>query len=321
MYSLAMVTKAGVPANKIMVGVSSYGRSFKMAKSDCKGPTCTFLGERNKSPAMAGECTKTPGYLADSEIRQTQKTFSLGFFGGEYESTYDKDSDSDILIYDKNEWVAWMDVETKKRRIAEYKGLNFAGTSDWAIDLQQDFNYDALNNDTEQIGDVDLPKAKECVLTKDYDGLDALANDAEGKDEWCVAAKAVEILRGMLDSSFDGYDDAAAGYDGLFPTYEKYIKDTLQESITKWLWNDDKTKAGYPYYKCFGDPGTVFSKRENAKEYPCNELPGKNGDDWTFVSASFWLERERERACTYMGTVVRKTKQGGLGEIASGRRY
>ncbi|KAK3360636.1 killer toxin subunits alpha/beta [Lasiosphaeria hispida] len=287
MYSLAMVTKAGVPANKVMVGVSSYGRSFKMAKADCKGPTCTFLGARNQSPAMAGECTKTSGYLADSEIRQTQKTYSMGFFGGEYQSTYDKESDTDIFIYDSDQWVAWMDIETKKRRTEEYKKLNFAGTSDWAVDLQQDFEYDALNNDTDQIGNVDLPKGKECVLNKNYDSLDALANDAEGKDEWCLAAKAIEILRSMLDDSFDGYDEAAAGYDGLFPTYEKYIKDTLHDRITQWLWNDDRTKAGYPYYKCFGDPGTIFSKRENAKEYQCNKLPGKNGDDWTF-----WFERQ-----------------------------
>ena len=30
--SLAMITKAGVPSNKVVVGVASYGRSFKMAQ-------------------------------------------------------------------------------------------------------------------------------------------------------------------------------------------------------------------------------------------------------------------------------------------------
>jgi GH18 family chitinase len=34
-HSLAMITKAGVPGNKIIVGVTSYGRSFKMAKEGC----------------------------------------------------------------------------------------------------------------------------------------------------------------------------------------------------------------------------------------------------------------------------------------------
>ncbi|KAK2484068.1 hypothetical protein H9L39_05860 [Fusarium oxysporum f. sp. albedinis] len=42
--SLAMVTKARVEARKLVVGVSSYGRSFKMSSARCKGPMCTFTG-------------------------------------------------------------------------------------------------------------------------------------------------------------------------------------------------------------------------------------------------------------------------------------
>ncbi|EWZ84453.1 hypothetical protein FOWG_12248 [Fusarium oxysporum f. sp. lycopersici MN25] len=42
--SLAMVTKAGVEARKFVVGVSSYGRSFKMSSARCKGLMCTFTG-------------------------------------------------------------------------------------------------------------------------------------------------------------------------------------------------------------------------------------------------------------------------------------
>lgn len=39
--SLVLMTKAGVPANKIVVGVTSYGRSFKMSDPTCRGPMCT----------------------------------------------------------------------------------------------------------------------------------------------------------------------------------------------------------------------------------------------------------------------------------------
>jgi GH18 family chitinase len=38
--SLAMITKAGVPGKKIIAGVTSYGRSFKMADPRCWGPNC-----------------------------------------------------------------------------------------------------------------------------------------------------------------------------------------------------------------------------------------------------------------------------------------
>ena len=131
MWSLAMVTKAGVPANKLVVGISSYGRSFRMAEEGCTGPMCTFLGTREDSMAAKGECTDTAGYIADAEIRQLQ-------LQGSGQSTYDADSDSDIFVYHGAEWVGWMDTDTKSRRVDLYQGLNFGGTSDWAIDLQYD---------------------------------------------------------------------------------------------------------------------------------------------------------------------------------------
>ncbi|KAL4993275.1 glycoside hydrolase superfamily [Aspergillus recurvatus] len=39
--SLVMMTKAGVPSHKIVVGVTSYGRLFKMTDATCRGPLCT----------------------------------------------------------------------------------------------------------------------------------------------------------------------------------------------------------------------------------------------------------------------------------------
>src|SRR3954453_24037763 len=68
-YALSMVTKAGVPAKKIFVGIASYGRSFKMSKAGCKTEECQFLGDSTNSPAAKGQCTKTSGYIAAAEIR------------------------------------------------------------------------------------------------------------------------------------------------------------------------------------------------------------------------------------------------------------
>jgi hypothetical protein len=39
-----MITKAGVPGKKVIVSVTSYGRSFKMAKAGCWGPSCVSGG-------------------------------------------------------------------------------------------------------------------------------------------------------------------------------------------------------------------------------------------------------------------------------------
>ncbi|KAL5050619.1 hypothetical protein BDW71DRAFT_215869 [Aspergillus fruticulosus] len=128
--SLVMMTKAGVPSHKIVVGVTSYGRSFKMADATCRGPLCTFLGERNNSPAKPGRCTETGGYISNFEISEIMEE------GGAIKSWYDEETDSDYLVYDSVEWVAYMTDETKDRRRGQYEGLNCGGTTDWAIDLQ-----------------------------------------------------------------------------------------------------------------------------------------------------------------------------------------
>ncbi|KAJ6149090.1 Killer toxin subunits alpha/beta 6 [Penicillium samsonianum] len=128
--SLVMMTKAGVPSHKIVVGVTSYGRSFKMSDPTCRGPMCTFVGERNDSPAKPGRCTDTGGYISNFEILEIIDK------GGAIKSWYDEATDSDYLVFNSVEWVAYMTDKTKDRRRSQYKGLNCGGTTDWAIDLQ-----------------------------------------------------------------------------------------------------------------------------------------------------------------------------------------
>lgn len=49
-----MITKAGVPGKKVVVGVTSYGRSFEMVQPGCWGPNCLFTGDRLNSNAKKG---------------------------------------------------------------------------------------------------------------------------------------------------------------------------------------------------------------------------------------------------------------------------
>ncbi|KAH7159572.1 hypothetical protein B0J13DRAFT_592197 [Dactylonectria estremocensis] len=128
--SLAMITKAGVPSSKVIVGITSYGRSFKMAKAGCTGPMCTFLGSATESPARKGACTATGGYISNAEINDIIKR-------GKNIKTFVDDSESDILVYDNTEWVAYMSASRKNSRISKYKGLNFGGVTDWAVDLEK----------------------------------------------------------------------------------------------------------------------------------------------------------------------------------------
>ncbi|PTB66103.1 glycoside hydrolase family 18 protein [Trichoderma citrinoviride] len=130
--ALSMITKAGVSASKVVVGESSYGRSFKMAKAGCTGPLCKFTGANGKSEAAAGRCTNARGYLANAEINEI-----ISKSKGHPKTWYDKDSASDYLVYNDVEWVAYMSDKTKESRREKWKGLNFRGTVDWAVDLQE----------------------------------------------------------------------------------------------------------------------------------------------------------------------------------------
>ncbi|KAF7561921.1 hypothetical protein G7046_g2225 [Stylonectria norvegica] len=132
MTSLAMITKAGVPSNRVVVGVTSYGRSFAMAKAGCHTPNCLFTGSPSKSNAKKGICTNTAGYISNAEISAIINTPSRI-----NQNYLDATSNTNILVYDNTQWVAWMGPKTKASRATLYRSLNMGGTSDWATDLER----------------------------------------------------------------------------------------------------------------------------------------------------------------------------------------
>lgn len=98
-----------------------------MTDAGCTGPMCTYVGP--ESAAEPGQCTNTAGILANAEIN------SIIAQGGA-DKWFDDDSQSDMLVYNGTQWIAYMSDDTKQARVGLYRSLNFAGTSDWAIDLQ-----------------------------------------------------------------------------------------------------------------------------------------------------------------------------------------
>ncbi|KAF0639407.1 hypothetical protein FPSE5266_08023 [Fusarium pseudograminearum] len=143
--SLAMITKAGVDPAKVVVGISSYGRSFRMKDPKCTGVTCQFTGSFSVSEAEPGVCTGEPGYLSDAEIRLIEYDAKKGKAGVTAKTWYDKASDSDIMTYGTKgkgmtDWVAYMGPTTKLKRTQWAQGLNFGGVVDWAVDLETWFS-------------------------------------------------------------------------------------------------------------------------------------------------------------------------------------
>lgn len=132
--ALAMITKAGVPSNKVIVGLSSYGRSFRLHDGGCTGPMCLFTGSPIHSDAYKGRCTDTSGYISNAElaeIKASRMYSTVNYW-------YDQASDSNLMVYGNGgqlDWVAYMDDDIKARRTSQFKGYNMGGTTDWAVDL------------------------------------------------------------------------------------------------------------------------------------------------------------------------------------------
>jgi hypothetical protein len=131
--SLSLITKAGVDSGKVVVGVSSYGRSFRMADADCDGPLCKFTGSRLSSNAEKADCTDTAGYISNAEINQLLKHNSSRV-NKHYVDTH---SNSNIMVYDDTNWVAYMSPEIRAQRTKMYESLGMGGTVNWATDLEQ----------------------------------------------------------------------------------------------------------------------------------------------------------------------------------------
>ncbi|KAL1838072.1 hypothetical protein VTJ49DRAFT_3092 [Mycothermus thermophilus] len=277
--SLAMITKAGVPSYKVFVGISSYGRSFKMAEPGCDGVSCLYLGERNESPVAPGYCTNTSGYISNAEINQIKNIYNS--LGGEYYEYYDEESDTDVLVYDNTEWVAYMDDETKEKRVQWYKDLNFGGVSDWAVDLQAEGK---ANSADLEIDAMDL--SYKCEL-KNYDNLDDVIKDVDKSAGQCVAMNAIDALQSMLTKSLEGYEDAASGYDDVFGFYRDYMHETLGDRLRALMLYDDQPLANF--FECYYDIG-VGGKRDEASKYDCKNPPTGYMQSYTF----WWELRDRD---------------------------
>ena len=89
---------------------------------------CRYAGPA--SGVQPRKCTKTAGYISDAEINEILQEDDTA------KTSYDQSSDSNILVYNSTQWVAYMDDDTRFSRTDYYESLNIGSTTDWAIDLQ-----------------------------------------------------------------------------------------------------------------------------------------------------------------------------------------
>ncbi|KAJ3255703.1 hypothetical protein HK103_006070 [Boothiomyces macroporosus] len=131
--AISMIEKAGVPSNKLLLGLGYYGRSFKLQSSSCTTPgVCQFedpgtmvvIGNELQYPntALAGRCTNTGGYLANFEIKDIIARQGVV-------PRFDGPSLSNILVYNNGrDWIGYDDAQS------------MSGTAVWSIDQSWDLN-------------------------------------------------------------------------------------------------------------------------------------------------------------------------------------
>ncbi|KAK6077706.1 glycoside hydrolase family 18 protein [Seiridium cupressi] len=253
-YALSMITKAGVASYLITVGVSSYGRSFKMAEAGCTGPEYFYLANSdNSSLAAPGECTATAGYIANAEILDIIYSNATGT-----DSWYDEDTDTDYLVYNDTEWVAYMSDEVKASRTALWNSYNFRGTVDWAIDL-----IEFLDDDDNPDGDCESGEYDDdgnCEGYGYYEGMmewtacddgpfdfDDLTDDViDSWPSWCAAEYILSALQSLLDTTLSDYTDMINNdYDDKFETYTESVADSASSQVYSFMEDN-----GNNYFTC-----------------------------------------------------------------------
>ena len=274
--ALAMITKAGVDSTKLVVGVTSYGRGFRMSNPSCSGPFCTYTGARDHSNAYPGYCTGTPGYISNAEIRDI-------IDDGQWtvKTSYDTLSDSNILIYGTGnafDWVAYMDGDVKSKRIDWVKSLNFAGTTDWAIDLE---NYTGDgpgdSGDSSMVSldaDVNYLWKLGCDDSMNANDLQKLLDNIDNIPEVCQARFILDILSNELDDSLTEFNDVADNqYDDVFGYYANWVKDSINSQIVAFM--EFGSGPGNKYFKCHYQYGHVDDTSS------CMGMPHFWDDDYT----------------------------------------
>ncbi|RFU78376.1 glycosyl hydrolase family 18 [Trichoderma arundinaceum] len=245
--ALAMITKAGVPSNKVVVGVASYGRSFKMAKAGCTGPMCQFTGSPRVSNAAKGRCTGTAGYISNAEIND------ILIFGKVTKQF--TDAGSNILVYNDTEWVAYMNDSVKADRAKLYASYNFAGTSDWAVDLQQFVDNSGQTDDypDDYEFEINLDYYVDCDSV--YTDLDQIKDKMDSVPPYCMNQYIVDAEISMMDDALNQFKDLVDnGYDDKFQIYEEYTTEQVPVQINAFMGNghaDDYFKCEeYSYVTC-----------------------------------------------------------------------
>ncbi|KAK8054957.1 glycosyl hydrolase- family 18 [Apiospora rasikravindrae] len=291
MLTLAMITKSGEPTKQIAVGVSSYGRSFKMAQAGCR----------------AGECTNTPGYISNAEIN----IIVIANTSTGVKSWYDSKTDSNYAVWGGTQWVAYMTEDVKASRKSRWQGLNFAGTIDWAVDLAEYTGDDGSADgacDPEEDELDDCPGDATVSLVACDDSPSGHFDDLSDSPiaSWpveCAPQYTLQLLAGLLKDAMSQYDDLMKQhYDKKFKVYAKAVAGSANKQFHDFMISMAMTTSQGQCYSNSRRDASLVDGRNADEQLPIEEEEEEAQDmDENFFSNSTYHSIIQRRGDYYPG--------------------
>ncbi len=212
-----------------------------MSQEGCTGPHCTFTGDRTHSQAAPGECTNTSGYIAHAEINRIILNDPTA------KSWHDGGSNSDILVYDDTEWVAYMTPTTKNTRRDFWKGKNFAGTIDWAVDLMDYHeNDESVGLGLGDQGEFEGRSTGPTPCMSIYTSLEDIEANKDRISMHCRDEYILQVLKTSLETAISDHDELLQGrYDHNFDIYAGAVADNVKSAVKDFMY-----KHGTDYFTC-----------------------------------------------------------------------
>nr|XP_004659053.2 chitinase-3-like protein 2 [Jaculus jaculus] len=118
-YAVGYWIYKGMPAEKVIMGIPTYGRSYTLASAD------TSVGAPASGPGVPGPITNSSGVMAYYEICQFLQGASI---------TRLLDQQVPYAVKG-NQWVGYEDVESIETKVQFLKNANLGGASIWSVDL------------------------------------------------------------------------------------------------------------------------------------------------------------------------------------------
>lgn len=146
----------GAPAEKLLMGFPTYGRTFKLTSS------MTGLGAPSYGPAYAGPYTRDPGYWSYYEVCSFITNAFVGWID-EQKVPYATHEDS---------WVGYDNKESFANKVQWLTGNNLAGAFVWTLDLDdfagqfcEDGKYPLVNHLRNSLGFPPKPTTAPAPVT------------------------------------------------------------------------------------------------------------------------------------------------------------